>query len=129
MIDNDGWEHTCGDLITIHEYNQDGQQLKRQLESLEAILSIRMKPHDKTLFADGYGYQGQPIVLSEFGGVKNALAEKLAEVIQAVQESPLICGYCYTQLTDIENEQNGLLTYGREPKLPLETIRTINQGK
>ena len=135
VIDNDGWEHTCGDLITIHEYNQDGQQLKRQLESLEAILSIRMKPHDKTLFADGYGYQGQPIMLSEFGGVKNDLtdpekfAKKYAQLTKAVQESPLICGYCYTQLTDIENEQNGLLTYGREPKLPLETIRTINQEK
>ena len=57
------------------------------------------------------------------------LAEKLPEVIQAVQECPLLCGYCYTQLTDIENEKNGLLTYDREPKIPLETIRAIIQGK
>ena len=129
VIDNDGWEHTCGELITIHDYTQAGQQLKKMFGTLEAILAIKMKPGDKALFADGYEYQGQPIFLSEFGGVKNGLAEKIAEVTRAVQESPLICGYCYTQLTDIENEQNGLLTYGREPKIPLETIRAINLGK
>ncbi len=134
VIDNDGWEHTCGELITIHEYTQDSQQLKKQLGSLEEILAIKMKPHDKGLFADGYDYQGQPIFLSEFGGVKNEpadpaqFAQIYAEVTQAILESPLICGYCYTQLTDIENERNGLLTYGREPKLPLETICAINQG-
>ena len=134
VIDNDGWEHTCGELITIHDYAQDGQRLRKMFGDLETILSIKMKPHDKGLFADGYGYQGQPIFLSEFGGVKNdpadpeQFAKKYAEVTGAVLESPLICGYCYTQLTDIENEQNGLLTYGREPKIPLETICAINQG-
>ena len=135
VIDNDGWEHTCGDLITLHDYTQDGQQLKKMFGTLDSILNIKMKPHDKGLFADGYHYQGQPILLSEFGGVKNEPAEPerfaqtLAEVTKAVQDSPLLCGYCYTQLTDIENEKNGLLTYGREPKIPLEIIRAINQGK
>ena len=134
VIDNDGWEHTCGDLVTLHDYTQDGNQLKKQFASLQDILAIQMKPHDKTLFADGYDYRGQPIFLSEFGGVKNdpadpvRFSQKYAELMKAVRESPLICGYCYTQLTDIENEKNGLLTYGREPKIPLETIRAINQG-
>ena len=135
VLDNDGWEHTCGDLITLHDYTQDGQQLKEMFQSLDSILNIKMKPHDKGLFADGYHYQGQPILLSEFGGVKKdpadpeQFAQKLAEVTRAIQDSPLIQGYCYTQLTDIENEQNGLLTYRREPKLPLETICAINQGE
>ena len=129
VIDNDGWEHTCGDLITIHDYAQDAEILKKRFGSLEEILALKMKPGDKPLFADGYEYQDQPILLTEFGGIKNDLAEKLAKITKAVQESPLICGYCYTQLTDIENERNGLLTYGREPKIPLETIRAINQGK
>ena len=127
VLDNDGWEHTCGDLITLHDYTQDGQQLQKMFGSLDSILALRMKPHDKGVFADGYGYQGQPILLSEFGGVKNGpdFRQTLAEILQAVQASPVLCGYCYTQLTDIENEQNGLLTYHREPKLPLETIRKI----
>ena len=135
VIDNDGWEHTCGELITLHDYTQDGQQLRKMFGDLETILTLKMKPHDKSLFADGYGYRGQPIFLSEFGGVKNDPADpveftkKYAEVTGAILESPLICGYCYTQLTDIENEKNGLLTYGREPKIPLETIRAINRGE
>ena len=135
VIDNDGWEHTCGDLVTLHDYTQDGNQLKKQFASLQDILAIQMKPHDKPVFLEGYAYRGQPILLSEFGGVKNEpadparFAQKYAELIEAVRESPLICGYCYTQLTDIENEKNGLLTYGREPKIPLETIRAINLGK
>ena len=130
VLDNDGWEHTCGDLITLHDYTQDGQQLQKMFGSLDSVLALRMKPHDKGVFADGYGYRGQPILLSEFGGVKNGpdFRQTLAEILQAVQASPVLCGYCYTQLTDIENEQNGLLTYHREPKLPLETIRQINQG-
>ena len=58
-----------------------------------------------------------------------AFERKFAEVTKAIQESALIQGYCYTQLTDIENDCNGLLSYSREPKLPLETIRAINLGK
>ena len=39
-----------------------------------------------------------------------------------------IQGYCYTQLTDVEAEENGLLTYQRGLKMPLEKIRAINEG-
>ncbi len=34
-------------------------------------------------------------------------------------------GYCYTQLTDIEQEQNGLYTYDRKPKFDVERLRKI----
>lgn len=40
--------------------------------------------------------------------------------------SPVIQGFCYTQLTDVEQEINGLLTFDREPKVPLTEIRNIN---
>jgi len=40
-----------------------------------------------------------------------------------------ICGFCYTQLYDIEQEQNGLLKYDRTPKFPVEVFRKINQKK
>lgn len=46
--------------------------------------------------------------------------------MKAVHESPVIQGYCYTQLTDVEAEENGLLTYQRGLKIPLEKIRAIN---
>ena len=90
---------------------------------------------------------GQPIMVTEFGGVKyapesdlarswgycveddlDAYTKKYAVLTKAILDSPLIQGYCYTQLTDVENEENGLLTYRRDIKIPLDTIRKINEG-
>ena len=145
VIDNDGWEHTCGDLLTIHDYTASGKVLKKHFESLEAVLSLC--PGRRSLFADGWSYQGQPVLLTEFGGVRyvpgtevkhswgycdassaEEFADKYAEIMKAVHESPVIQGYCYTQLTDVEAEENGLLTYQRGLKMPLEKIRAINEG-
>ena len=145
VMDNDGWEHTCGDLLTIHDYSSTGEMLKKHFESLDSIL--KMTPGGRSMFADGYGYLGQPILVTEFGGVKyapesdlarswgyceendlGAYTKKYAELTKAILDSPLIQGYCYTQLTDVENEENGLLTYHRDIKIPLDTIREINEG-
>lgn len=145
VMDNDGWEHTCGDLLTIHDYSPSGEKLKKHFESMESILT--MTPGGRSMFADGYDYRGQPILVTEFGGVKyapesdlarswgyceendlGAYTKKYAELTRAILDSPLIQGYCYTQLTDVENEENGLLTYHRNVKIPLDTIRKINEG-
>jgi hypothetical protein len=53
----------------------------------------------------------------------------LIAVIHPLLQSPIVQGYCYTQLTDVEQEINGLLTYDRKPKVPLEVIKQINEGK
>ena len=146
VVDNDGWEHTNGDLLTIHDYSPSGEMLRAHLGSMDAILALR--PAQRALFVGRYAYAGQPILLSEFGGVKfvpgaeaqrswgyceadscATFAEKLRELFDAVRACPLVDGYCYTQLTDVETEQNGLLTYDRMPKLPLETICAILNGR
>ena len=44
-------------------------------------------------------------------------------------KSKLIQGFCYTQVTDVEQEINGLLTYAREPKVDLSIIKAINEGR
>ena len=54
---------------------------------------------------------------------------RLKAVVDPMFSSPVIQGYCYTQLTDVEQEINGLLTYDRKPKAPLETIRKIMTGQ
>lgn len=146
VVDNDGWEHTNGDLLTIHDYSPSGEMLRAHLGSMDAILVLR--PAQRALFVGRHAYAGQPILLSEFGGVKfvpgteaqhswgyceadscAAFAGKLRELFDAVRACPLVDGYCYTQLTDVETEQNGLLTYDRTPKLPLETICAILNGR
>lgn len=146
VVDNDGWEHTNGDLLTIHDYSPSGEMLRTHLGSMDAILALR--PAQRALFVGRHAYAGQPVLLSEFGGVKfvpgteaqrswgyceadscAAFAEKLRELFDAVRACPLVGGYCYTQLTDVETEQNGLLAYDRTPKLPLETICAILNGR
>lgn len=146
IVDNDGWEHTSGDLLTVHDYSAEGGVLSEHTSSLEAV--IGMLPGGRNLFVPGWSYRGQPVIVSEFGGVKftpdadtngawgyceaataERYADKLAELTSALLRSPVVQGYCYTQLTDIETEQNGLLTYQRRPKLPVETVRKINLGQ
>lgn len=144
VISNDGWNHTHSDLLTIHDYDCDGEVLRGRYASLDRILNDM--PTNRTLFAKGHHYEGQPIIVSEFGGIaykKNAdsgwgyanadsdeeFEEKYKEVVDSLLTSPLVQGFVYTQLCDVEQEINGLLTYDREPKLPMEKIRTINQGK
>ena len=94
-------------------------------------------------FADGCVYRGQPIVISEFGGtayvrdeatgwgygtgVKNdeEFLDRFASLVCAVDKMGL-SGFCYTQLTDVQQEVNGLLREDRTSKVPLEEIRKRN---
>ncbi|GGI44449.1 hypothetical protein GCM10008018_07160 [Paenibacillus marchantiophytorum] len=63
----------------------------------------------------------KPILVTEFGGI----AYKKSEW-EGWGYSGVVQGYCYTQLTDVEQEINGLLTYDRKPKVPVEVIKVIN---
>ena len=83
------------------------------------------------------------MIVSEFGGISLTPAdtqdwygygtvadtamfrEKFAELVGALLACPDIAGFCYTQLTDIEQETNGLLDASRQPKIPLSEIREI----
>jgi hypothetical protein len=48
------------------------------------------------------------------------------KVTAAIKSLPWVCGYCYTQITDVQQETNGLLTAERKPKVDPEKIREIN---
>ncbi|MDF2844867.1 MAG: glycoside hydrolase family 2 sugar binding protein [Herbinix sp.] len=143
VISNDGWNHTKSDLLTIHDYECRGHLLRERYSEIERI--IKDMPANRTLFAKGYQYEGQPIIVSEFGGIayqKNTdagwgyscarngeeLDEKYEDVVNGLLCSPLVQGFVYTQLCDVEQEINGLLTYDREPKIPIERIREITLG-
>jgi len=55
------------------------------------------------------------------------LLEKYRDLIKGIASLTFLAGFCYTQLTDIEQEVNGLLTYDRRPKVPAEKIASIHQ--
>jgi hypothetical protein len=55
------------------------------------------------------------------------LEAKYRDLMRGIGTLKFLGGFCYTQLTDIEQEVNGLLTYSRQPKVSAETIATINR--
>ena len=65
-----------------------------------------------------WGYGNAPDSAREF-------TDRLEGLTNALLKNKYIFGFCYTQLTDIEQEQNGLYTYDRKPKFPCEEIRRI----
>lgn len=146
VISNDGWEHVCSDLLTIHDYTSNGQTLSSHFACMSSVL--RLHPGGRALFAQGASYEDQPVLVSEYGGIKYApnrpsdsswgycetadgtqFEAKFGELTGALLASPHVQGYCYTQLTDVGTEKNGLLTENREPKIPLQRLRILNDGK
>ncbi|MCF7926994.1 MAG: glycoside hydrolase family 2 [Candidatus Izimaplasma sp.] len=143
IVSNDGWEHGTTDLLTIHDYESKESVLKERYKTIENITSSI--PGDHLLFNKGFKYNHQPILVTEFGGIsfqktsKNgwgystATSEKdfknqLENVFRPLYQSTHVQGVCYTQLTDVEQEINGLLTYERDPKIPVDDIRKIVSG-
>ena len=48
--------------------------------------------------------------------------------MSALLGSPVVAGFCYTQLTDTAQERNGLLTEDRVPKVDPALVAEINRG-
>lgn len=141
VIGNDGWEHVLTDIVTIHDYNGNGQLMAENYADLsERLSSTISQTTTRYVFAENYRYNGQPIIISEFGGIalngtngwgyearahdSADLAQRIEKLIIAIYDMK-ISGFCYTQFTDVEQETNGLLTMKREPKIPVEDIAKI----
>ncbi|MFM9282397.1 glycoside hydrolase family 2 protein [Paenibacillus jiagnxiensis] len=140
VIYNDGWEMMKTDIVAIHDYEWREEVLTERYATAES--SVSGLPGRRRIFVGGAGYEGQPIMITEFGGIaykksdwegwgysgaKNDedYLQRLQAVIRPMYVSSVIEGFCYTQLTDVEQEINGLLTYDRVPKVPLADIRKI----
>ena len=144
VIVNDGWEHTVSDIITLHDYESSGASLLARYADLQKILSNEVAFNKRDFaFANGYGYRGQPILVSEFGGIgmnnsqegwgygekaqdKNAFIARFDDIVSAVKALPNVCGYCYTQHTDVQQEINGLLDIDRNYKVDPQIVKQIN---
>ncbi|CAH0120002.1 MULTISPECIES: glycoside hydrolase family 2 protein [unclassified Paenibacillus] len=148
VISNDGWELTKSDICAIHNYNHGApgetgkyEYYKQSLSTKEDLL--KSQPAKRRIYANGFAHQGEPILLTEFGGIafkigseegwgytsvsnEQDFVQEYRRVIEAVYASRAIHGFCYTQLTDVEQEINGLLTYDRKPKCDLNEIRKIH---
>lgn len=148
VIVNDGWEHTISDIITLHDYEEVGDVLKaRYTECKDEIMSTEVyHSSGKSAFANGYEYKGQPVIISEYGGIafnnddsgwgygnkvntKEEFIKRFDEITTAVKEIPYVCGFCYTQVSDVQQEINGMMDMERNFKVNPEIIREINERK
>ena len=145
VIGNDGWEHVRSDIWGVHDYAFDGDTLLERYGNPEALeRTIRdIQPSYHSIAMTNTRRHGEPVMLTECGGVilrnssdlpsfgygvvkdADALAEKYEELIAAITACDTIAGFCYTQLTDVEQENNGLLTGGRFPKADVKRVRAI----
>ena len=148
VISNDGWSMTATDICAIHNYSHGQKDETEKYEEYKEMLStteslIEQPPTCWDIYAQGYGHQRAPILLTEFGGIgfevseqkgwgyssvnsEKEFLEDYGRIMDAVYASKGLWGYCYTQLTDVEQEINGLVTYDRKPKCDLVEIKKIN---
>ena len=64
---NDGWEHVCSDVCTIHDYWADQNILEKRYETVENMMQFR--PSGREIYVVGAHYHGEPIMVTEFGGI------------------------------------------------------------
>ena len=138
VVSNDGWEHALTDVCAIHDY-RDAATLAKTFATVES--AVAASPANRRIYVPGYGHRGEPILVTEFGGIAFAgeeggwgyttvadadeFLERYESVVGALLACDPVQGFCYTQLTDVEQEVNGLLTYDRKPKANLGRIRGI----
>lgn len=149
VVSNDGWEMTATDICAVHNYEHGGKEELEKQRIFESTLQdgesiVNSLPTGRKIYADGYEFRGEPVLLTEFGGLSYAkdcdkgwgyttidsdeeFIETYRRLISAIQKSSVLYGYCYTQLSDVEQEVNGLLTADRKYKVDPEKIRKINE--
>lgn len=151
VIDNDGWEHVTGDLFTIHDYEKDGEKIEKMYMDVDNIPTCDPQGPKHVLAVGDFEYKGQPVLITEYGGMHMMLPEEKGdasdrvgnwgyskddspeaflahydEITSAFCKSPAVQGFCYTQVTDVEQEQNGLLFYDRSYKFDPAEMKKIN---
>ncbi len=149
VIGNDGWEASATDILGIHDYDFDPEKLRARYETTEPQRTLfdQRRPAGRILTLDGFPHRGQPIVLTEFGGIaydKGAqpahtwgysraesdagFLDHYRRLLQVVNETHLFSGFCYTQFADTFQEANGLLCADRTPKIPLAMISAATRN-
>ncbi len=143
VIGNDGWEASATDILGIHDYDCDPERLAARYAVSDPVRTLfdQRRPGGRILTLDGFPHRGQPIVLTEFGGIAfdpqasdtvtwgysrahtaESYLELYRDLLYAVNNTFMFSGFCYTQFADTFQEANGLLCADRTPKVPLDQI-------
>lgn len=145
-IDTSGGFHVKTDIFDFHDYEQDVDRFSKICDDLQnkGILNDQLERNPVQQGREIYN--GEVSFASEYGGIKwdiendNAdswgygdapkteeeFIERYKGLTEALLKNDKIIGFCYTQLYDVEQEKNGIYTYGRKPKFDINLIKKIN---
>ncbi len=152
VLDTSGYSHRVrgADVYDSHNYEQDPAAFAEQMKGLADGNPYVNRYADQPI---SIGYAGQPYFVSEFGGIwwdpkhlevsgKNRFESwgygqrvaneeefysRLEGLLNVLLEDPKMFGYCYTQLTDVFQEENGIYDFNRGSKLDVPRIRAMQQ--
>ena len=138
-IDTSGNFHVVTDVYDLHDYTQDVEEFAKHYADITEEDGLNFH----SSFKNRQKYDRKlPFFLSEYGGIRwtedqagwgygqapqsaEEFLNRLKGLTDVLLDNPHIMGLCYTQLTDVEQEQNGLYTYDRKPKFDPALIYPI----
>lgn len=147
---NDGWEQTTTDICALHDYAAEKEIMVKHFADRNTVeacggddhfaYASDEKPTGKEAFMiteyggiafENLGIQGEMGGMQTWGyhgKVTNeeAFFARYEGVTRAIREIPYCQGYCYTQLTDVMQEINGLLSPERKPKMNVQRFASLN---
>jgi beta-galactosidase/beta-glucuronidase len=149
VIDSSGYSHRVveTDVYDSHCYEQDPERFASLMAGIAQGEPFANTAPDGSPWS--LPYRGQPYLCSEFGGIwwspgdqfgenswgygqppssEDEWYERFAGLVNPLLDNPLMFGYCYTQLTDIFQERNGIYSFDRGAKFDVTRIRKI-QGR
>ena len=141
-IDTSGNYHVLTDIFDVHDYNQDPVTFQEAYDKLMTEGKLYSHANNRQT------YTGGPIFMSEYGGIRfmgsikendqhiswgygedvkdlEDFKRRFKGLTDAILDNHTMLGLCYTQLTDVEQEQNGLYTYDRKAKFDPAWIRSV----
>ena len=137
-IDTSGGLHVVTDIYDTHDYEQSVEVYKERYAPDAPVIYDRFEGRQR--------YTGGPVFVSEYGGIgwnpdgsgwgygngpktEEEFIERYRGLTDALLDNPNHMGFCYTQLTDVEQERNGLYYYDRRPKFDPALIHDITARK
>lgn len=156
VLDTSGYSHRAyeSDIYDNHDYDQKPESFAERHAGLAQDKPFLNSPDPKNPRNAGLAfslpYNGQPFFVSEFGGIWwnpklaqgeeswgygdrptdiEAFYQRFERLCSILLDNPLMFGYCYTQLTDVFQEQNGIYTFQRGEKFDMERIRRVQQRR
>ena len=156
VLDTSGYSHRVleTDVYDSHNYTQDPDKFAEENAGSAEGKPFRNAPKERAWLRQSGNlewslpYMGQPFFISEFGGIWwnpdakpeeyswgygerpksiEEFYDRFERLFSILLDDENMFGYCYTQLTDVFQEQNGIYKFDRSIKFDMDKIRKIQQ--